>query len=86
MMGDMGDIFNAMREGRKQKHADWRDENRDIIYRIYPRRFTENETAILFREIGKPKVDFYPHTGRWKVGTRMFSGGAYSFCGWYEKQ
>jgi hypothetical protein len=48
--------------------------------------FVFKRTVCLFREEGKPKVDFYPHTGRWKVKHRMYKGGAASFISWYSKQ
>ena len=42
------------------------------------------ETVFLLRESGRPKVDFYPHTGRWKVGNKMHRGGAMAFHKWYQ--
>lgn len=65
-------------------------------------RFAERPDAVLFREPGKPRVDFYPPTGRWRlVGEgpdrrfrccqrgedgRTFRGGARAFLAWYAKQ
>lgn len=44
----------------------------------------------MFRESGKPKVDFYPSSGKWKVagigGGTMMEGGAETFLTWYAKQ
>ena len=53
--------------------------------------FIERSTALLFREEGKPAVDFYPHTGRWrKIGlgpayNATMGGGAQAFLEWYNK-
>lgn len=44
--------------------------------------------CLSFRVAGKPMVDFFPHTGRWRrlkpkwVGT----GGAAKFLEWYRSQ
>lgn len=45
----------------------------------------------LFREAGKPRVNFWPSTGRWLVvGMRTpqktQSGGAEKFIAWYKNQ
>jgi len=47
-------------------HEPWRQENLAIL-RASGRRFVERLDACLFREPGKPRVDFYPATGRWRV-------------------
>ena len=53
-------------------------------------------SVIMFREKGKPMVDFYPSSGRWRiVGTATIqkmqpapkeSRGAKAFLNWYERQ
>jgi hypothetical protein len=50
--------------------------------------FTDRGTALLFRVRGKPPVDFYPTTGRWRVPSRarVWSGGATAFLRWYQGQ
>jgi hypothetical protein len=49
--------------------------------------FTERDEAILFREPGHPKVDFFPSTGRWRIpGEKLtYGGGAGPFLDWYAK-
>jgi len=49
--------------------------------------------SILFREVGKPKVDFYYTKGNWRVndkkykgGFRMMYGGWRNFLKWYQNQ
>jgi len=86
-MGDMGDDFRAMNQARKEHHAAWKESNTKIIESSgIP--YLARPESLLFREEGKPKVDFYPSTGRWRVAgvKRTFSGGAKSFLGWYRKQ
>lgn len=89
----MSDDLRGLRELKQERHADWREENLAVLRKsLVP--FAMRDTACLFRQPGKPWVDFYPHTGRWRaVGPnlseelkgRTFSGGAKSFLGWYAK-
>ena len=82
-MGDMGEIFKAMNEDKKQRHSDGFGKNMRLLEGM---RFVFKETVCLFRETGKPKIDFYPHTGRWKSKNKIHRGGAISFINWYSKQ
>jgi hypothetical protein len=86
-MGDMGEIFKEFREHKKeQRDKRWADNEKQIIKSGIPYRKTYTETCYLFREDGKPKVDFYPSTGRWRCNNRTYSGGAKAFLTWYKKQ
>lgn len=88
-MGDMGEVFKGMSEARKERHSRWRTQNilalqaTQFIYTV-----TNNGETFLFREAGKPKVDFYPSTGRWRVSgiKQTFHGGGKLFIQWYRKQ
>lgn len=75
---------------RKEQHREWKDENTDAIRTSkIPYRAANNGETLIFREPGKPKVDFYPSTGRWRnVSTngRTMGGGAMTFLDWYSKQ
>lgn len=88
-MGDMGEVFGAMNAHRQRQHAEWKQKNMDTLNASG---LTFKETnygeTLLFRELGKPKVDFYPSTGRWRVAgmSKTFRGGAEVFLRWYEKQ
>ncbi len=88
-MGDAIETLKAMdeinREERRERHAQWYRENMEIL-RASGLRFEERATAMLFREPGKPRVDFYPHTGRWRAHGWTFKGGAKAFLAWYAKQ
>lgn len=89
-MGDMADDFAAMKAHRQAQHEEWRQRNTNIIATsgVSFRSANHGET-FCFRERGKPMVDFYPSTGRWRVvgaKSRTFRGGAEAFLRWYEKQ
>jgi len=87
-MGDVGDMGRAIREHTREKHAEWHRRNRGRLEKSgIP--FTDRGETLLFREEGKPMVDFYPSTGRWRVpneNLKTFSGGAGKFLKWYERQ
>lgn len=83
------EIYNAMDLATRERHADWKKENTAIISRSgIPFRSANNGEAILFRQPGKPKVDFYPSTGRWRIPGRkgIFGGGAENLLSWYGSQ
>lgn len=84
-MGDMTEGFREMTRERKERHAKWHERNRAII-EAANLRYTDKGEALLFREKNKPKSDFYPSTGRWKVGNQVYRGGAIAFLEWYRKQ
>jgi uncharacterized membrane protein len=75
---------------RKDRHREWKDENTDVIRSSHiTHRSTNNGETLVFRELGKPKVDFYPSTGRWRVVSgqgRTMGGHAMKFLEWYAEQ
>ena len=85
-MGDMSEAFSALKEYngmRREKRIELNMsimEKSGIVYKLI-----ENNT-LLIRENGKPKVDFYLSTGRWKVNNKAMKGGAVSLINWYRKQ
>lgn len=82
-------LWHDWAEERKARHSRWFEANMAEI-RASGLTFTpkSNSTVLLFREPGKPKVDFYPHTGRWRVPGQppTFRGQAKAFLTWYGKQ
>lgn len=89
-MGDMGEVFSAMREAKRERHEEWKRLNMaalnasEISFTV-----TNYGETICFREQGKPRVDFYPSTGRWRVvgsNSKAISGGAHKFLDWYKRQ
>lgn len=83
-MGEMGIVFKAMDQAKKERHNNWFEKNIKIIQESGITYKWAGDYCILFRG-GKLAVDFYPHTGRWKCKNKMYSGGAESFLGWYKK-
>jgi len=90
-MGDMREVFDAMKEAREERRASrlsqnwatlnaWRDAHG--IDRLDTR---NGGTVVLFRD-GAKKADFYPGTGRWRSGGKTYRGGAASFLAWWSKQ
>lgn len=89
-MGEQAEYGRIMREHRQGKHQEWNRNNTRIIGASGIPYMDRGET-FCFREEGKPKVDFYPSTGRWRVvGTqeqrKAKSGGARKFLNWYGRQ
>ena len=87
-MNDFGDIYQAMNEEKRKRHARWKVKNTEIIVNSGLLFDWAGQETILFRMDDKLKVDFYPSTGRWRVigNNRTFSGGAKNFINWYRKQ
>lgn len=87
-MGDMGDDLRFMKELKKERHSKWYEQNMDVL-NSSKIEFVHKDTVCLFRESDRPKIDFYPHTGRWRTvgkNAKTFRGGAKSFLKWYSEQ
>lgn len=81
-------MSSVERELAQERHARWKAANLEAL-RKSGLPFEERPEACLFRAPGKPQVDFYPSTGRWRVvaGQRKtYRGGAAAFLAWYAKQ
>jgi len=87
-MGDMAEDFKFMREQKRKQHADWYKQNMAILERSRLEKEIKNrgETVIIRARLGKPQVDFFPSTGRWRARGKTFSGGAKAMIKWYNKQ
>ena len=87
-MSDYGDIYQEMKEEKQKKHAEWWEKNVGLLKESGLNYRVASRESIIFRDEDKPKVDFYPSTGRWRdVGTnRTYRGGAKAFIIWYKKQ
>ena len=89
-MGGEGEVWRRVREQVRTKRA--------TNLRVYTEQLTHSGhtytvsnfgQTFSFREVGKPPVDFYPSTGRWRVvglGNKTYNGGATAFLAWYRKQ
>lgn len=86
----MGEVFEGMRGARQERHLKWHQRNvAALVTSGLKYRSVNDGESLLFREPGKPKVDFYPSTGRWRIvgaQSKTFRGGAAAFIGWYAKQ
>lgn len=87
-MGDMGEIFNAMKAETKERHAKWHKENRAVIDASgVP--YQDRKEALLFRRKTEKNLplsaDFFPSTGRWRSKNKTFRGGAKAFLNWWGK-
>ena len=86
-MGDMREDFDIMKRDARERREKRRRENMaaidasGITYEVRP-------SALLFREAGEPKADFYPGTGRWRVcgEAQTRRGGARAFLAWYQRE
>lgn len=84
-MSGVSEGLQEMRELKRQRHNKWQRDNMQIIA-ASGLQYTVREHSLLFREEGKPKVDFYPSTGRWQSSGQTHSGGAKKFIAWYKAQ
>jgi hypothetical protein len=86
-MGDQAEYGAAMQQARKDRHQEWYRLNMEVLNASGLMFGSANRgEALLFRDYGKPKADFYPSTGRWRSGNKTYSGGAKAFLAWWKKQ
>lgn len=79
------EMWRQIRHEKQQRHASNYERNRAILDAAGIS-YTDKGETLLFREAGKPKVNFYPSTGRWHADKRLYDGGAKAFLSWYAKQ
>jgi len=89
-MNETGEIWKAHRRQKQGRHAKMKADNTAAL-EASGVQFTSSNAGetLLFREEGKPKIDFYPSTGRWCVANKkeqIYSGGAQRFLCWYRQQ
>lgn len=87
-MTDLSETFKAMNDEKRERHANWHKNNTEILNKSGITFRIASKESYLFREENKPKVDFYPSTGRWRdlETGRTYNGMAHSFIAWYKKQ
>lgn len=83
---EVTEMWKEHRAAIADQHREWHEANRRLII-SYGVPFTDKKEALLFREAGMPKVDFYPSTGRWRVAgeKKTYRGGAKAWHKWYMK-
>jgi hypothetical protein len=86
-MSDTIDDFKAMKKLKKELNRSNKVENiKQIVASGIPFAEANEGECLLFRKKEKPKVDFFPSTGRWRHNGRNYSGGAAAFLKWYKEQ
>jgi hypothetical protein len=93
-MADNDDAAMWREHRQRQQARHWENYQRNLdVLAASGIPFVLRETSCLFRQDGKPKVDFFPHTGRWRTvgmkspqSSRPMSGGAEAFLIWYARQ
>lgn len=64
-MGDMGDIFRAMRDDKKERHAKNYDENHALARALHLSFETKNGGEHLVFDFCGEVADFWPSSGKW---------------------
>lgn len=84
-MSDQIEVFQAMREARRQQHREWKRLNMEALRKhgLFGRLTNHGECMVFTRPV---KVDFYPSTGRWRAKGKTYSGGGAKFAAWYNEQ
>lgn len=87
-MGDMGDIFNDLKDIRREERAARKsqavaviDDVREIVDSLA---VDPNGTWNITK--GTLKIQYYPTKGTWQIRGRMMRGGIESFKNWLGKQ
>lgn len=79
--------WRLLRKRRQQNHQEWAAANLAVL-QMSGLTYTVRPDALIFREPGKPRVNFFLTTGRWYdiEANKTFRGGATKFVEWYAKQ
>ena len=86
----MGEEWREWREEFKEKKSITAALNETRLELVFPKRYkiVQDSRVAIFREPGKPKVDYYYSRNKWRVAgkRKIFSGDFNSFENWYNKQ
>lgn len=85
---DIATTGAAISNVRKERHAHWKGENTAaLIAAGLPFRASNNGECLMLREPGKPAVDFYPSSGRWRLphSNVTMGGHADRFIAFYSR-
>lgn len=90
MGSDMGEEWREWHEEFKEKKSITAALNETRLELVFPKRYkiVQDSRVAIFREPGKPKVDYYYSRNKWRVAgkRKIFSGDFNSFENWYNKQ
>lgn len=73
-MGDMGEVFNAIKEEKRAKRQNNLKNNQQLIdssWTIHSEYHVSKTVRIEDRDV---RVEFWPSSNKWKVGNRYYRG------------
>lgn len=86
-MGDMREVFDLLREDRRERRDARREKNDGAIRESgLPWKSRNDGASWILRSPEYPRVDFFPGTGRWidiEAG-KIHWGGAVTCLGWIK--
>jgi len=86
-MGDMGDLFNDLKQIRREQRAARSTQAgsmvNDVREKVDSLTVDANGTWNITK--GTHKIQFYPTKGTWQVRGKMLRGGIFGFINWLEK-
>jgi hypothetical protein len=74
------------RERREKKARNLEKNTKDLDAAGIPYTVKNDGYMYAIRVPGKPRIDFYPTTNRWRVDGETMYGPAKRLIGWYKKQ
>ena len=85
-MNEVSEMWRDWKDYKQRRHRSRMFNNTNILEKSGLEYEVKNEGEdFIFRKRGRPKVNFYPSTGRWYSLDlqQTFSGGARKFIKWY---
>jgi hypothetical protein len=85
-MGDMGDIFNDLKDIRREQRAARSTQAQAMYHDVAAKVDTMTMDASGTWNISKGiyKIQFYPTKGTWQYRGKMMRGGIHSFMNWLD--
>lgn len=74
-MGDHGDYWNDVKQGRKEKKAENREKSPELLQEYGVAFESKNGGAHLIVKHGRHTIDFWPGTGKWRERNGISSRG-----------
>lgn len=83
-MGDMGEVFNAMKEESKERRARHREQSSALLDKAGIPFESKNGGAHLIVEGSECYIDFWPGTGKWISRNGKHGFGVRNLIGYVE--
>ena len=86
-MGDMGELFNDLKDIRREQRAARSTQAASMVHDVQAKADSVVVDASGTWNVvkGSHKIQFYPTKGTWQYRNKMFRGGIFSFINWLEK-